>query len=230
MADALDHNAEAREAVLGAVRKALGRGGPDASAGERARAHLAAPAQGPRPRLPDDLVGRFVARALEMSSTVERIPALADVPRAVARYLDALELPPALAGQKSHAGVCWPELAQLDWTGAGLAVEARPARGSDALGITGCFCAVAETGTLAFTASAATPTVSMLLPATHVCVLRPAQVVAGLEEASARVRSEHAAMPRAVNFVSGPSRTGDIEQTIVLGAHGPFRVHILLVA
>ena len=36
-------------------------------------------------------------------------------------------------------------------------------------------------------------------------------------------------MPRAVNLVSGPSRTGDIEQTIVLGAHGPFRVHIVVV-
>ena len=67
-----------------------------------------------------------------------------------------------------------------------------------------------------------------LLPDTHVCVVRADQVVSGMEEAFARVRSEHPAMPRAVNFVSGPSRTGDIEQTIVLGAHGPFRVHILL--
>jgi len=36
-------------------------------------------------------------------------------------------------------------------------------------------------------------------------------------------------LPRATNFISGPSRTGDIEQTIVLGAHGPYRVHVILI-
>ena len=50
-----------------------------------------------------------------------------------------------------------------------------------------------------------------------------------MEEAFALVRAERPGMPRAVNFVSGPSRTGDIEQTIVVGAHGPFRVHIVVV-
>ena len=101
-------------------------------------------------------------------------------------------------------------------------------QGGDLLGITGCFCAVAETGTLLFTTRAGTPTGTMILPATHIAVVRAERIVSGLEEAFALVRREHGALPRALNFVSGPSRTGDIEQTIVLGAHGPFRVHILL--
>ena len=228
MGNALDDNGAARDAVFASIRKALGRGGPDDAALARARTYLAARTQGPRPAMPADLVTRFVERATDMASTVERIGALGEVPAAVARYLDGLALPPALEAQKSHQGVCWPSLAALDWAGAGLAVEPRPTTGHDRLGITGCFCAIAETGTLVFTAGADTPTGTMLLPDTHVCVLRADQVVAGMEEAFARVRASPGGLPRAVNLVSGPSRTGDIEQTIVLGAHGPFRVHILL--
>jgi L-lactate dehydrogenase complex protein LldG len=222
----LDDNHAAREDVLASVRKALRRSGPDASARTQALDYIALHQHGPRPAMPMDLVARFMERATDMASTVEVIAAIDAVPGAVARYLDALALPPALAAQKSHEGVCWPELAALDWDAAGLRIEPRPTEGDDRLGITGCFCAVAETGTLVFTSGAATPTASMLLPDTHVCVVRADQVVSGMEEAFARVRA--GGMPRAINFVSGPSRTGDIEQTIVLGAHGPFRVHILL--
>jgi len=54
-----------------------------------------------------------------------------------------------------------------------------------------------------------------------------------MEAAFERLRSERGGvanmMPRAINMVSGPSRTGDIEQTIVLGAHGPYRVHLIIV-
>ncbi|MGE5171396.1 MAG: LutC/YkgG family protein [Rudaea sp.] len=135
---------------------------------------------------------------------------------------------PMKRGAAASSGVCWPEFAGLDWMGAGLAVEARPTTGNDALGITGCYCAIAETGTLVFVTGADTPSATFLLPETHVAVVRASRIVAGMEDAFARVRAE-GGMPRAVNLVSGPSRTGDIEQTIVLGAHGPRYVHILLV-
>jgi len=167
-------------------------------------------------------------RATDMASTVERVESRAAIPAAVARYVDALDLPPELAIQKSHAGVCWPEFADLDWHSAGLAIESRPTSGHDRLAITGAFCAIAETGTLVLTTSADTPTASALLPDTHIAVVRADRVVSGMEEAFALVRSASGGMPRAMNMISGPSRTGDIEQTIVLGAHGPFRVHLLL--
>jgi len=225
----IEDNRASRDAVLERVRRALGRTDSRAQARADAEAYIAAHRQGPRPAMPADLVTRFAQRASDMASTVERLPSMAAVPGAVARYLDALVLPPALAAQKSHTGVCWPELASLDWAGAGLAIEARPTAGDDRLGITGCFCAIAETGTLMFLSGAETPTATTLLPDTHVAVVRAGRIVSGMEEAFALVRAERGAMPRAVNMISGPSRTGDIEQTIVLGAHGPYRVHILLV-
>jgi L-lactate dehydrogenase complex protein LldG len=128
------------------------------------------------------------------------------------------------------AGVCWPQFATLGWSQAGLSVESRPTVGHDALGITGCFCAIAETGTLVFLTGTETPSATFLLPETHVAIVFADQIVAGMEEAFARIRSERGALPRAVNLVSGPSRTGDIEQTIVLGAHGPRRMHVVLVS
>jgi L-lactate dehydrogenase complex protein LldG len=88
--------------------------GDDANAPAAADAYLAAHAQGPRPAMPADLVTRFLQRATDMSSTVARIASRRD--SGGSGYLDALDLPPALAAQKSHAGVCWPEL--RTWTGA----------------------------------------------------------------------------------------------------------------
>jgi L-lactate dehydrogenase complex protein LldG len=74
-----------------------------------------------------------------------------------------------------------------------------------------------------------TPATVSLLPETHVAVVPVARIVAHMEDGWDLARAELGELPRAVNFVSGPSRTADIEQTVVLGAHGPYRVHIVLV-
>ena len=218
----IDDNQRSREAVLARVRAALGRQGPDDDARAAAHAYLAARRQGPRPALPADLVQRFLDRARDMSSTTDRVSSVADIPAAVVRYLHGID---------GHAGncVCWPDFASLDWSAAGIRVESRPTQGDDTLGVTGCFCAIAETGTLVFATGSDTPSATFLLPETHVAIVRADQVVAAMEDAFGRLRSEAGALPRAINLVSGPSRSGDIEQTIVLGAHGPRRVHIVLV-
>ena len=152
-----------------------------------------------------------------------------DAPAAIAHYLASQQLQPT--------AIVWPALSHLDWKGAGIAVEARaPKRdessGSDLIGITGCYCALAETGTLMLLSGPQTIASTHLLPETHIAIVSASRIVAGMEDAFALLRAERlgaeAMMPRAINMVSGPSRTGDIEQTIVLGAHGPFRVHILV--
>jgi len=143
------------------------------------------------------------------------------VPAAVARYLSGHSLP--------ANAVVWPELGSLDWSGAGVAVESRKAEGRDLVGVTGSYCAIAETGTLLMLSGPQWPASNSLLPETHIAIVACSRIVRTMEDAWALVRSELGELPRAANFVSGPSRTADIEQTLVLGAHGPYRVHVVLV-
>ena len=212
----------ARDDILNRIRAAQGRAGAPA---QRERAAVAdyinTHPQGPRPKSDWEPVARFRDRALSLASTLAEVPSPAGVPQAVATYLASNSLP--------LAAVCWPELVTLDWRGAGLAVEARAAREPDLVGITGCYCAIAETGTLVLLSSPDTPPGASLLPETHIAIVNSNRILRGMEDAWELLRAERAtALPRAVSFISGPSRTADIEQTVTLGAHGPYRVHIIL--
>jgi L-lactate dehydrogenase complex protein LldG len=214
-----------REDILGRVRAALHRNAGNAAAGrEVMQAAMAARSHGPKPAMdssPKALLERFRIKSEQQSTTVDIVAQESDAPAAIARYLTTMNLPKAAVAQ--------PALAALDWAGAGLSVEARGARDADLVGITGCFCAVAETGTLMMCSSPATPAAVSLLPETHIAIVRASRILAYMEDAWNLARAELGTLPRAVNFISGPSRTGDIEQTIVLGAHGPYRVHLVIV-
>ena len=211
----------ARDNIFARIRARQGKPAvPAVAEHEAVRSHIRGHPGSPRPRMEWDPVVRFRERALGLASTIDEVDALSAVPESVARYLKAASLP--------LGAVCWPELSTLDWRGAGMEVEARAARASDLVGITGVFCAIAETGTLMTVSGRDTPAAASLLPETHIAVVRKSRIVRGMEEAWQLARTELGSLPRAVNFISGPSRTGDIEQTIVLGAHGPYRVHVLL--
>ena len=212
----------ARRRILDRIRRAQGRG-PVPTAGELRAVDdwIARRSVGPQPTVGADRVAHFEAQAARMSSTTDRVAWLADVPTAVARYLDAHGL--------GRRAVCWNTLGDLDWSGAGIAVEARRPNGDDLVGISGAFVAIAETGTLMMLSGPDTPASMHLLPETHVAVVPAERIVAHYEDGFALMRAERGRLPRATNLVSGPSRTGDIEQTIVLGAHGPYRVHVVIV-
>ncbi len=74
-----------------------------------------------------------------------------------------------------------------------------------------------------------TPTTLAFLPETSLVVLPAARVLRAYEDGLRLLRAERGGLPRSVNLITGPSRSGDIEQTLQLGAHGPRRLQILLV-
>ena len=210
----------ARDRILGRIRSAQKKSAVGAHQ-ETIASYLAQHPRGPLPPPLGDLVACFKERALKLSSDVLETNDRMEVPGLLAGYLSEQKLP--------MRGVCWTSLAGLPWSTAGLDMQSRPAKDHDLVGVTGAFCAIAETGTLMLLSGAETPATTSLLPETHVSVVDPRRIVATMEDAWDLMRKECKQPPRAVNFISGPSRTADIEQTVTLGAHGPYRVLLILV-
>ena len=166
-----------------------------------------------------DAVVAFVARLKAAAITVVEAPHFDDVPRLAADYLRANNLPARLRMGAE------PDLAALTW--APTEILAGRASATDEVSLSKAFAGVAETGTLVMLSGPANPTTLNFLPETQIVVIRASDVVGGYEQTWDRIRSA-GAMPRTVNWISGPSRTADIEQTIVMGAHGPRRLHVIL--
>jgi len=218
----------AREDILGNIRRALRRGPVPAEAAAGLAERIAAHRRNLIPARATALdrasrIDLFVAMAEEVQTTVARVAADAAVPAEVARYLAAENLPAELVMAPD------PALDAVPWdTRPLLAIRRGRAEAGDAVSLTPCVAAIAETGTLMLVSGSDTPTTLNFLPDTHIVVLRAGQVVASYEDGWDLVRAG-SAWPRTVNLITGPSRTGDIEQTIQLGAHGPRRLHIVLV-
>jgi len=223
----------AKSDMLALIRSALGRGPLDPPALDALAARLEAHRRNlvPARAASLDAAARlelFVAMAKAADATVTNVADDAAIPDAVARYLAERNLPARLVMTPD------PGLAEIPWGNAAmLEIRNGLAAGDEAVGVTGCLAAVAETGTLALASGPASPTRNNFLPDTHIVVLRRADVVGIYEEVWDRLRARAGGdgtfMPRTVNFITGPSRTGDIAQKLELGAHGPRRLHIVLV-
>lgn len=221
-----------RDRVLGSVRRSLKRGGGEDEREARAAvaARLSAHRRGPIPdraqRPHGEQVDLFEEMAREQAATVVRVSDASAVPGSVADYLKEHNLPPRLklAPDPELTGLPWDEQSLLE-------ISQGRAVGSEEVSLTGAFAGIAETGTLMLHSGARGPTTLNFLPDAHVVVLKTSQIVGNYEESWERVRAAYgeSRLPRTVNFITGPSRTADIEQTIQLGAHGPRRLHIVLV-
>jgi L-lactate dehydrogenase complex protein LldG len=221
---------EARERILAGVRNSLGRGRLNPNEEAELRARLSEHRRNLVPARATDLDERgrvelFAEMAEEVQATITKVSSPAAVPETVARYLAAENLPAELVMAPD------PSLDEIPWnTWPLLQIRRGRAEADDRVSLTPCHAAIAETGTLMLISGAHTPTTLNFLPETHIVVVRHDQVVATYEDGWDRLRAAKAELlPRAVNFITGPSRTADIEQHIELGAHGPRRLHIVLV-
>ena len=214
--------------MLAAIRRGLRRGPLPADQQAMLRSRLTAhprhliPA---RSRLPHaEQVTLFIANVEKEFGSVTRVADLDAVPEAIAAYLASQNLPTDIV-MAPHA-----ELRAIPWrTRPLLHLHEGRAQASDAVSLQHAFAGIAETGTLMLPSAPERPTTLNLLADTEIVLLRASRLVGAYEEAWDRLRAEVGAMPRNVMLVTGPSRSADIEQTLELGAHGPRRLHVVLV-
>ena len=199
----------AREEILAAIRSRVSRETPDVEALDEAL----------RPRLQTDLVTWLKAKAEAIDATVEEVDHAARVPAAIAELLALRGEPPELSVGDDPA---WDE---LPWQESGLVLRSSP-RETGVVGLSRAAYAVAETGTVVMASGPGHPATLNFLPDLHIVYVPQSRVVAYQEDVWSSLR-EH--MPRSLAFITGPSRTGDIELKLQHGAHGPRSLHLLIV-
>ena len=219
-----------RETVLASIRRSLGVSGREeprrAVVSERLARHAPGivPARGQTS--PPERLDLFRTMMEAAAGSVEAIARADDVPAAISAFLRARNLPMAVRRGAD------PRLAALPWSRERtLTVAVGPSDGSDLVAVSQAFGAAAETGTLMLTAGPDNPTTLNFLPDTHIVLLDANDIAGDYETLWRRLRERYGEgqMPRVVNWITGPSRSADIEQTLILGAHGPRRLHVIVV-
>jgi L-lactate dehydrogenase complex protein LldG len=208
----------ARDDILAAMRARLGArpAAPTHAGGYRSVLPLGFVRNAP------DLTLLFLEKFKQSVGSVSHIQTLAELPHHVAALLGERGLGPQLSLAPE------PSLQLLGWSVAGLTAgqSLDPLRPGTV--VSRAAAAIAETGSLVFSTAGASRPTHNLLAEFQIVVLEPSQIVATPE--AAWLAATGAGVPRGLVFVTGPSRTGDIEMTLELGAHGAVSLHIVLLA
>jgi L-lactate dehydrogenase complex protein LldG len=219
----------ARDAILQRIRRANGA----TADGARAKAAKERLENTPAGIIPErgqlDAPGReqlFRKQAETVSASVVTVKARDDVPKAVTSYLRSKNLPSSIrmGNDQRLRRMPWKEQRSLE-------VLRGASDGNDLTAVSHASAGIAETGTLVVTSGKANPTSLNFLPEHQIVVLDAKDIQGDMESAIAQLRKKFGKgeMPRTVNFITGPSRSGDVEQKIILGAHGPRALHIIVV-
>jgi L-lactate dehydrogenase complex protein LldG len=220
----------ARTAIFEAIRRSLGVRGSEQPRRDLVAERMSRHAPGiiPRRGQGEAQQQRDLFRAMvEMAAgSVEEVPYASDVPAAVSAFLRAHNLPMTMRCGND------PRISSLPWERERtLQVLTGRSDGHDLVALSHAFGAVAETGTLMLLSGPDNPTTLNFLPDTHLVVVHAGDIVGDYETLWQRLRERFGVgnMPRTVNLITGPSRSADIGQTLILGAHGPRRLHVMIV-
>ncbi|MHA1597454.1 MAG: LutC/YkgG family protein, partial [Alphaproteobacteria bacterium] len=171
-----------------------------------------------------DRAAIFVIEAERNGATTARIDRPEDLAGALGDYLEGIGEAPVVRAAPH------PLLKDALSKQTRLEITEGPTTGADPVSLTAAFVAVAETGTLVLCSGPDSPTTLNFLPDTNIVLLLQSRIVGAYEDAWAVLRTGmgNGLMPRTVNWITGPSRSADIEQTLLMGAHGPRRLHIVM--
>lgn len=162
---------------------------------------------------------------LDYVASLVRSLGVTSVARSEQPVLDTVPVDAAIAGA---GGLCWPAV----YDGPASRTEVRQRLAESGMGITGADYAIAETGSVVVLPRQGLSRLVSVVPPVHVAIVRPSDIVGTLDDLFALRRLEYVRnggeMGSYLNFITGPSRTADIEQTIVVGVHGPREVHMVL--
>ena len=218
-----------RAAVLASIRRSLGVSGDEATRRFEVETRLKQAPPGIVPkRGQGDVPARvatFKAEAERAQASVVEIAGWEGAPAEIARFLRESNCPATLRMGDD------PRLASMPWSETSLEILRGASDGGDVNAVSAAFAGIAETGTLALVSGPDNPTTLNFLADNHIVVLPREAVDADYEGVFAKLRGTYGkgGAPRTLNFITGPSRSADIEQTLLLGAHGPRRLHILIV-
>lgn len=220
----------ARDKILSRIRSQKNRGPLDEEQKKRLKAKIEGHAANlipKRAQIPQDQQNNLFQEKMEaLAGTVERVETAEDIPARVQAYLAQHNLPSRIKMSPSEqvSGLNWASIPTLEMVVGAGAEE-------DEVGISPAFAGIAETGTLMMASGADTPSTINFLSENHIVVLDMAKMKGSYEQAWDSLRADmgDGVMPRTVNLISGPSRTADIEQRLIMGAHGPKRLHVILV-
>jgi L-lactate dehydrogenase complex protein LldG len=219
----------ARDDIFANIRRSLGVKGSETIRKQVVQDRLERAPKGVIPKRGqvsgEERIALFKVQAEASLATVTEVASAAEVPQSIALFLRNHNLPATVRMGDDK------RLTTMPWAETALEISHGPSEGRDLNAVSHAFGGVAETGTLAMVSGPENPSTLNFLPDNHIIVVSAKDIASDYESVWSRVRFAFgkSSMPRTVNFITGPSRSGDIEQTLLLGAHGPRRLHVVVV-